>query len=245
MRKLFLLLPLIAAFPLFAAASSWQDGDRPYRYEVNLSWGGFPMLDALNFSGYDFLSVPDGVPCTPRSLADIYADYTGPSYSTGVISADFNIQFKKWFALGLQANFDGIWSSLHSSDTGERLGNCSGVAFSFLPYARFTYLNRPVVKLYSAVGLGIVALMDRDFLCLEHLDELLGTIADVRSEDYLLQMAVAWFFATAYTYHPDESLPFFARLDDVIRRRAVRKCRESRRITPHRLEALESFLERT
>ena len=150
-------MPLIAAFPLFAAASSWQDGDRPYRYEVNLSWGGFPMLDALNFSGYDFLSVPDEVPCTPRSLADIYADYTGPSYSTGVISADFNIQFKKWFALGLQANFDGIWSSLHSSDTGEKLGNCSGVAFSFLPYARFTYLNRPVVKLYSAVGLGIGA----------------------------------------------------------------------------------------
>lgn len=150
-------MPLIAAFPLFAAASPWQDGDRPYRYEVNLSWGGFPMLDALNFSGYDFLSVPDEVPCTPRSLADIYADYTGPSYSTGVISADFNIQFKKWFALGLQANFDGIWSSLHSSDTGERLGNCSGVAFSFLPYARFTYLNRPVVKLYSAVGLGIGA----------------------------------------------------------------------------------------
>ena len=67
-------MPLIAAFPLFAAASSWQDGDRPYRYEVNLSWGGFPMLDALNFSGYDFLSVPDEVPCTPRSLADIYAD---------------------------------------------------------------------------------------------------------------------------------------------------------------------------
>ena len=74
---------------------------------------------------------------------------------------------------------------------------------------------------------------------------LLDTIADVRSDDYLLQMAVAWFFATAYTYHPDESLPFFARLDDVIRRRAVRKCRESRRITPQRLEALESFLERT
>ena len=93
--------------------------------------------------------------------------------------------------------------------------------------------------------LGIVALMDRDFLCPRHLDELLDTIADVRSEDYLLQMAVAWFFATAYTYHPDESLPFFARLDDVIRKRAVRKCRESRRITPHRLEALESFLERT
>ena len=93
--------------------------------------------------------------------------------------------------------------------------------------------------------LGIVALMDRDFLCPGHLDELLDTIADVRSEDYLLQMAVAWFFATAYTYHPDESLPFFARLDDVIRRRALRKCRESRRIMPQRLEALESFLERT
>ena len=93
--------------------------------------------------------------------------------------------------------------------------------------------------------LGIVALMDRDFLCLEHLDELLGTIADVRSDEYLLQMAVAWFFATAYTYLPDESLPFFARLDDAIRRRALRKCRESRRITPQRLEALESFLKRT
>ena len=150
-------MPLIAAFPLFAAASSWQDGDRPYRYEVNLSWGGFPMLDALNFSGYDFLSVPDEVPCTPRSLADIYADYTGPSYSTGVISADFNIQFKTWFALGVQANFDAIWSAVCSSDTGERTGSANGLVFALLPYARFTYLNRPVVKLYSAVGLGVTA----------------------------------------------------------------------------------------
>ena len=126
-----------------------------YRYEFNIGWGGFPVLDATNFSNYNFLSAPEVDFFGPGTISDIYSPYTGPTYSTGVLSAEFNIQFKKWFALGLQANFDGLWATAFSSETGERMGNCGGIVFSFLPYARFTYLNRPVVKLYSAVGLGV------------------------------------------------------------------------------------------
>ena len=128
----------------------------PYRYEVNIGWAGYPGSSALSdcfsdlfYDRYVNSTSPSG------SMGDIYADYAGPLYSTGNIAAEFNIQFKKWFALGLQANFDGLWATAFSSETGERMGNCGGIVFSFLPYARFTYLNRPVVKLYSAVGLGV------------------------------------------------------------------------------------------
>ena len=136
--------------------SAWENG-LPYKYELNVGWGGFPVVDALTFSWFDLWETREELIWYPNSLGDIYSGYTGPSYSTGVISAEFNMQFKKWFALGVQANFDAIWSTVHSSDTGERIGSANGLVFALLPYARFTYLNRPVVKLYSAVGLGVTA----------------------------------------------------------------------------------------
>lgn len=151
------LIIMLGCLPAVMAGPRTDADGLSYKYEFNIGWGGFPVLDATNFSNYNFLSAPDEPFFSPGSLGDIYSSYTGPTYSTGILSAEFNIQFKKWFALGLQANFDGLWSTAYSSDTGGRLGSCSGVAFSFLPYARFTYLNRPVVKLYSAVGLGIGA----------------------------------------------------------------------------------------
>lgn len=162
-KILFITAALLGSIGSLAARTGDDDGvsesrnGLPYRYEVNIGWGGFPVVDALNFSGFDFGSIPDVMLYYPSSIGEIYSDYAGPSYSTGVISAEFNIQFKKWFALGVQANFDAIWSAVYSSDTEERTGTSSGMVFSLLPYARFTYLNRPVVKLYSAVGLGVTA----------------------------------------------------------------------------------------
>ena len=130
----------------------------PYRYEVNIGWAGYPGSSALSdcfsdlfYDRYVNSTSPSG------SMGDIYADYAGPLYSTGNIAAEFNIQFRKWFALGLQAGAEGRWSPVYSSDTGEKIGKYSGMLFYFIPYARFTYLNHRVVKLYSAVGVGVGA----------------------------------------------------------------------------------------
>ncbi|MDE6871148.1 MAG: hypothetical protein K2J62_03370 [Bacteroidales bacterium] len=150
---------VLAAFVLFcclAAAAVERKGSReiPFRYEVNVGYGTFPFADANNFSDmfrtYDITWLGN-----TGSLSSVYGDYSGPEYITGVFSAEFNVRFKKWFTLSSQMNFDAVLQGTYSSLTGERTGNTNSYMLSVLPYAKFTYLNRPLVYMYSSIGLGL------------------------------------------------------------------------------------------
>ena len=136
-------------------AESPDDGR--YRFEFNVGWAGFPVGDALTFTSFNPWSVSETAVFYPGSVGDIYSEYAGPVYSTGILSAELNVRIRKWFAVGAQVNFDGLWSRLHSSETGSKCGVRRGVVFSVLPYARFIYIDRPVVRLYSAVGAGFTS----------------------------------------------------------------------------------------
>ncbi len=60
----------------------------------------------------------------------------------------------------------------------------------------------------------------------------LQEVADVRSGDYYIDMARAWYFSVALVKHYDEALPYFteARMDAWTHNKALQKARESRRI---------------
>lgn len=89
--------------------------------------------------------------------------------------------------------------------------------------------------------LGIVALMDLDFLTPENLPAVLEKICTLDCKSYLLSMAAAWYVATAYTYFADLTVPCFSRLDPQTKRRAMQKCRDSRRISRENKERLKSL----
>ena len=91
-----------------------------------------------------------------EDLKDMYGDYHGPTYSTGLFGIGADIFLKRWFALSADLNFNFLWNDRYDSFTKDRTGTKTGVAVYFIPRAKFYYLNRPLVRLYGSIGLGVV-----------------------------------------------------------------------------------------
>ena len=89
---------------------------------------------------------------------------------------------------------------------------------------------------------GLEMLMSH-FLDADFRPEYLEIPARVRSEEYYVNMMVAWFFATALTKQWDASLPYITenRLPDWVHNKTIQKARESYRITDEQKELLKGF----
>ena len=68
-------------------------------------------------------------------------------------------------------------------------------------------------------------------------------VADLRSEEYYVNMMIAWYFATALAKQYDAVLPYIEnrRLDTWTHNKAIQKSVESYRITPEQKEYLKSL----
>lgn len=68
-------------------------------------------------------------------------------------------------------------------------------------------------------------------------------VADIRSDEYYVNMMIAWYFATALAKQYDSIIPFIEnkRLDIWAHNKAIQKSIESRRITPEQKEYLRSL----
>ena len=71
----------------------------------------------------------------------------------------------------------------------------------------------------------------------------LEMVASVRSDEYYVNMMVAWYFATALAKQPDAALPFIedARLDVWTHNKAIQKSVESRRVPQARKDYLKGL----
>ena len=68
-------------------------------------------------------------------------------------------------------------------------------------------------------------------------------VAAIRSEEYYINMEIAWYFATAMAKQPEAVLPYLTegRLPEWVHRKTIQKCIESRRIPPETKEMLRSI----
>ena len=68
-------------------------------------------------------------------------------------------------------------------------------------------------------------------------------VAEVRSEEYYVNMMIAWYFATALAKQYDAMIPYLEeqRLETWTHNKAIQKAIESRRITPEQKEYLRSL----
>lgn len=89
------------------------------------------------------------------------------------------------------------------------------------------------------VRFAIVNLM-KHFLDEEFKPEFLKIVAAVKSDEYYIKMAVAWFFAEALAKQWDAALPYIKakRLEAWTHNKAVQKARESFRVSDERKELL-------
>ena len=78
----------------------------------------------------------------------------------------------------------------------------------------------------------------------EHFDPAdLEQVAAIRSEEYYVNMMIAWYFAEALVKQYDAALPYIEnrRLADWTHNKAIQKARESYRISPEQKEYLKSL----
>lgn len=73
--------------------------------------------------------------------------------------------------------------------------------------------------------------------------EYLGLVAAVESEEYYVNMEIAWYFATALAKQYDDTVPYIEehRLSPWTHKKTIQKAVESYRITPEQKEYLKSF----
>ncbi len=81
------------------------------------------------------------------------------------------------------------------------------------------------------VRFGIVMLMTH-FLDSDFKPEQAKQISEIKSEHFYVNMAIAWYFATALAKQYDVARPYFEKgvLEDKVRKMAIRKARDSFRI---------------
>lgn len=89
-----------------------------------------------------------------------------------------------------------------------------------------------------AIGMLMSHFLDEDFD-----KSYLDMVAEVRSEEYYINMMIAWYFATALAKQYDAVLPYIEgrRLDVWTHNKAIQKSVESRRITEKQKEYLKSL----
>lgn len=95
-----------------------------------------------------------------------------------------------------------------------------------------------VYTIRFAIGMLMKYFLDEKFR-LEYAD----MVASVKSEEYYINMMIAWYFATALAKQYDRILPYLEekRLDDWTHNKTIQKCVESYRITPEQKEYLKTL----
>ena len=95
-----------------------------------------------------------------------------------------------------------------------------------------TYVKR------FAIGMLMEHFLDEDFK-----PSYLSKVAKIRSEEYYVNMMIAWYFATALAKQYDQALPFIEKqkLDRWTHNKTIQKAVESYRITPEQKEYLKTL----
>lgn len=88
------------------------------------------------------------------------------------------------------------------------------------------------------IGMLMRLFLDEDFS-----SEYLEMAATVQSQEYYVNMMIAWYFATALAKQWDATVPYIEqhKLSDWVHRKTVQKAVESYRITPEQKEYLKGF----
>ena len=103
---------------------------------------------------------------------------------------------------------------------------------------RFIDSNEPYRR-----RVGILSLM-RYFLDERYTEDVSETVAAVRSDEYYVNMMVAWYFATALAKQYDSAVAFLEdrRLDRFAHAKTIRKAIDSFRIPPERKAYLRTLM---
>ena len=106
------------------------------------------------------------------------------------------------------------------------------------------------MPLFSSAAAGAAAIdallrsaRMRLFLDEDFKEEYIQLVAGVKSEEYYVNMMIAWYMATALAKQWDAAIPYIQerRLSEWVHRKSIQKAVESYRITPEQKEYLKGL----
>ena len=109
---------------------------------------------------------------------------------------------------------------------------------SLLPHIREWLRSEKTYTVRFGIGMPMQHFLD------DHFDPSYPeTVASIRSEEYYINMMIAWYFATALAKQYDAVIPYIEErmLDPWTHNKTIQKCVESRRITDAQKECLRSM----
>ncbi|MBR1570663.1 MAG: hypothetical protein IJ651_08040 [Bacteroidales bacterium] len=153
MRRLFTALLLMATVPVFAAQP--PSG----RHTVRLGWG-----DML-FETLAFHSTYAGTYGAPEALPASFSRHETFDYGyTGHFFVEYLYRSSDVVSVGIQTDVEGIFWKEGDFDRYHRLQGSAQPVRNWdvivMPTIRFTYLDRPWVRIYSGIGTGVALALD-------------------------------------------------------------------------------------
>lgn len=140
-----------------AASAQVRESSRPD--QIRVGWGGYPLMETLFNVGF---GVPPDDYYRGPLLSNVYGDYSGPVFTTGVINAEVSWYKKDWFTFSLTTAASFTWENFRDSVTDRRTGADVGLNLYLVPQARFNWLRRETFKMYSSIGFGALIATDFD-----------------------------------------------------------------------------------
>ena len=129
--------------------NNWSNNHNSY-YSYGGYYGGYG-----GYGGYGsyYGSIYDS-PYTPLNIYNNGKYYYDKEIHTQAITLSYTRESKRWLALSINASYSGAFQNERESASGKITDKYRRHRIAVYPMARFTYLNRPIVRLYSAAGFG-------------------------------------------------------------------------------------------
>lgn len=124
--------------------------------ELRLSWGYLP-IDATVFSSWE--------PVDPTLTIGQYLDktqyYGGYGRVSGAVNLAYAYRFRRWFELSGILTYSGYYRNYYDKITEKLAFRENTHSISVMPYAKFVWLYRKYVRMYSGIGLGLSIVVDK------------------------------------------------------------------------------------
>ncbi len=168
MKKLILIIILVCPLILFAQdvdnkEAAWKF-EKGHELRVGLGYMPFDPSFVFNLDGYH--SMFGYGHYTNYSIGETMSNpttYRARQTQWGSAHLSYTYRFTKWFELSAVASFSLTTGKRCYNTTNETCGNDGVYVFSLSPSARFVWLRREKITLYSSINAGLCAGTDNGY----------------------------------------------------------------------------------
>lgn len=136
------------------------------RWSARIGAGMTSAFAPYNFTGRSSAKYIQG-----EMISQYYSGYYGTAYGSGSYSIGAEYYLARWFAVSADLCFEGFWRNLYDRNTDMKTGRDSGLAVAVIPQAKFIYIHRPAVRVYSSLGIGAAGYIGFDSKKRSYIDE--------------------------------------------------------------------------